>query len=251
MYRVYLIAFLFGVSLSTAANAWFIMFPLPNLAKPAPLNILIEALEKSEETKALAYVSEDKAFGSKYWVWGHFSGHVTQAEADRIALSRCETSLANAKTQKAGGKELYDFGKKTCELYSFVNKTVSPLATEQQRATPTTTTPPPAAAPASPVTPAPEQPATTPTPTPPSASAPDASVQSQPAPVEAAVKPAPQRGAGAVPASTSPAQNQSTKPQSNESATARKLRELNELRKEGLITEREYNEKRKAILSAM
>ncbi len=46
-------------------------------------------------------------------------------------------------------------------------------------------------------------------------------------------------------------QNQTTKPQSTGSETARKLRELNELRKEGLISEQEYNEKRKAILSAM
>lgn len=139
MYRLYLIAFLFGVSLSPAANAWFFIFPIPNLAKPAPLNALIEALEKSEETKSVAYVSEDKVFGTKYWVWGHFSGHVTQADADRIALSRCQESLSNAKSRTAGEVKLYDFGTKVCELYDFVNKTVSRRATEQQRATPAPT----------------------------------------------------------------------------------------------------------------
>lgn len=77
--------------------------------------------------------------------------------------------------------------------------------------------------------------------------------QNQPAPVEASVKsvPLPPAVAPAVPASAPSAQNQPTKPPNTESATARKLRELNELRKEGLITESEYNEKRKAILSAM
>ncbi len=225
-----------SLALPTAAHAWFFIFPIPNLAKPAPLNALIEALEKSEETKAVAYVSEDKTFGAKYWVWGHFSGHVTQAEADRIALSRCQSSLAAAKSQQAGGNALYDFGSKVCELYEFANKAASPRATEQQRAAPATPTQPPAASTAppepapqqqnktvSPTTPAPEHLVTTPTPIVPSALAPGASAQTQPASV----------------------------PQSTGSATARRLRELDELRKEGLITESEYIEKRKAILSAM
>ena len=56
-----------------AASAFFFIIPIPNLAKPPQLNALIEALEKSDETKAVAYVSEDKTFGSKYWVWGRRS----------------------------------------------------------------------------------------------------------------------------------------------------------------------------------
>ena len=250
-------------SLSTTAHAWFFIVPIPNFSKPAPLNILIGALEKSEETKALAYVSEDKTFGSKYWVWGHYSGHVTQAEADRLALSRCQTSLANAKSQKAGGKELYDYGTKVCELYSFANKTVSPLATEQQRsptvpATPlappalpaSATAPPEQGTPVVPPAPATEQPTTTPVPP---AFLPTTSIQHQPVPVQATPAPyfpTPQVAPPAVPPA-SQAQSPATKPQSAEGPTAQKLRELNDLRKEGLITEREYNEKRRAILSEM
>ncbi len=238
-----------GASLSTSASAWFFIFPIPNLGKPAALNTIIEALEKSEETKALAYVSEDKTFGAKYWVWSHFSGHVIQAEADRIALSRCEASLSNAKSQKAGGKELYDFGTKVCELYSFVNKTVSPRATEPLPP------PPPAAQPASPALPAP---AVTPqvTPTAPTPEQPTiAPASPAPAPLDPTpsvmTAPTPPAATPAVTAPASQPQGQVTKPQSAESPTARRLRELNELRKDGLITEREYNEKRKAILSNM
>ena len=53
-----------GATLPAAASAFFFIIPIPNLAKPPALNALIEALEKSEETKAVAYVSEDKTFGS-------------------------------------------------------------------------------------------------------------------------------------------------------------------------------------------
>ena len=101
---------------------------------------LIDALEKSNETKALAYVSEAKSFGGKYWAWGHFSGHVLQPEADRIALERCASALRTAKSQSAGGQSLYDFGDRKCELYDFENKEVSAqalaAAVQPQPATP-------------------------------------------------------------------------------------------------------------------
>lgn len=104
---------------SANAYAWFFIFPIPNIAKPAALQRVIDALEKSPETRALAFLSEDKTFGSKYWVWGRYTGYVTQEEADRIATERCETSKRNAQTQSAGGQPLYDFGDKKCELHPF------------------------------------------------------------------------------------------------------------------------------------
>lgn len=105
--------------LSTNANAWFFFFPIPNLAKPGPLQVTIDALEKSEETRALAFISEDKTFGAKYWVWGSYSGEVTQEEADRTALDKCRNSLLAARAQAAGGQSLYNFGDKNCELHPF------------------------------------------------------------------------------------------------------------------------------------
>jgi hypothetical protein len=163
--------------ISGHANAWFFFFPIPNMSKPAALNSLIDALEKSDETKAVAYVSESKAFGQKMWAWGHHSGRMTQAEADKTALARCEASLAKAKAASAGGQPLYDFGAKRCELHEFLNKTVK----------------------------LPEPP---------------------PAPVIQPVEP-------------------------QENPTARRLRELDELRKNNLITEQEYAEKRLAIIADM
>lgn len=106
------------------AHAIFFFIPMPNLAKPAELQKLIDAYEKSSETKAVAYVSEDKAFGSKQWVWGHKSGMMTQDEANSIAMSTCEASLMKIKSQLAGGKPIYEFGQKRCELYKFANETV-------------------------------------------------------------------------------------------------------------------------------
>lgn len=105
--------------LSTNVHAWFFIFPIPNLAKPGPLQITIDALEKSTETRALAFVSEDKAFGAKYWVWGKYSGEVSQETADRYALDQCESSLRNAKAKTEGGQSLYNFGDKKCELHPF------------------------------------------------------------------------------------------------------------------------------------
>lgn len=106
------------------AHAIFFFIPIPNLAKPPELQKLIDAYEKSSETKAVAFVSEDKTFGSKQWVWAHKSGVMTPEEANNIALSACEASLKNVKSQLAGGKPIYDFGQKRCELYKFTNETV-------------------------------------------------------------------------------------------------------------------------------
>jgi len=225
------------VGLSTQAHAFFFIFPLPNLAKPAQLNSLIDALEKSEETKAVAYVSEDKTFGQKMWSWGHYSGHVPQAEADRLALAACRTSLANSKSQAAGGKALYDFGAKDCELHSFTNKTVSPRASEWR---------PPVTAPASlPPTPSPPaaQTSADTTPAPPTASQPAAASNAEVPRSPAAIDPRPP-----APPQVSPVSGGSTPP---DSGVARRLRELDALRKDGLISEAEYQEKRKAILSAL
>jgi hypothetical protein len=169
-----------GMLFSNAAYAWFFFIPIPNVSRPPQLSALIDALEKSEETKAVAYASEDKTFGRKMWVWGHHAGKMTQAEANQTAMARCEVSLVRAKGMTAGGQPLYDFGNKKCELYEFVNKTVA--------------LPPP----------------------PP------------PAPVVQPVAAEPP-----------------------ESPTARKLRELDELLKAGLINEQEYAEKRKTILADM
>lgn len=105
--------------LSVDAHAWFFIFPVPNMRPPAQLQKIVDALEKSSETRALASVSEDKTFGNKSWTWGYHSGLISQEEADRVALERCERSLTNAKAQMAGGQLLYDFGQKKCELWPF------------------------------------------------------------------------------------------------------------------------------------
>lgn len=105
--------------LSGNACAWFIFFPIPSFAKPVELQSLIEALEKSEETRAVAFVSEDKSFGAKRWLWGKYVGLVSQEEANRRALEICRLGLATAKEKMEGGQKLYDFGNKDCELYLF------------------------------------------------------------------------------------------------------------------------------------
>ncbi|MHB8354131.1 MAG: hypothetical protein ACYDCF_06820 [Burkholderiales bacterium] len=106
--------------LSGSANAWFFFFfPVPNHAKPTELQELIDALEKSDQTRAVAFVSEDKTFGGKRWVWGKYVGLVPQEEANQKALAICRSGLATAKEKTEGGKKLYDFGSKDCELYPF------------------------------------------------------------------------------------------------------------------------------------
>lgn len=125
------------------AHAFFFVFPIPNLAKPTALQSLIDALEKSTDTKAVAYVSENKTFGGKMWAWGHHAGVATQEEANSRAMRSCEASLARAKAQYAGGQPLYDFGDKKCELHEFSNKTVNLPPPPQ----PVISTVPPVAAP--------------------------------------------------------------------------------------------------------
>jgi hypothetical protein len=121
--------------LSTNANAWFFIFPIPNLAKPGPLQATIDALEKSEETRALAFVSEDKSFGSKYWAWGKYSSsEVSQETADRYALDQCEGSLRNAKAKSEGGQTLYNFGDKKCELHPFTPNDGPKIAEAKRKA---------------------------------------------------------------------------------------------------------------------
>ncbi len=104
---------------SASANAWFFIFPIPNFAKPGPLQVIIDALEKSNETRAVATASENKVFGSKYWVWGKYSGEVSQEVADQYALDQCENSLRTEKQRREGGQPVYDFGDKKCELHPF------------------------------------------------------------------------------------------------------------------------------------
>ena len=287
------------------AHAWFIIFPIPNFAKPPQIQKNIDALESSTETKAVAYASEDKTFGSKQWVYGQFSGHVSQETADRRALAQCRDGLARAKGQTAGGKPIFDFGKKECELHSFQNKTVSPQYEEQLRtaadavltlpdakallalprafATPAAFMLPAVAAqepqaatvqtePDSGTPPATNSPPES-VPTPPSAARPPelatqaASAQapsrlSDTAPALSGMKtlPAAPRVTALSPTaaakpqeSTTPATAtaQSPKPTGTESPVAKRLRELNELRREGLISEAEFNDKRKAILSTL
>ena len=110
--------------LTQNANAFFFIIPIPNLAKHPDLQKLIDAYEKSNETKAVAFVSEDKLFGAKQWVWGHKSGVMTQEDANNMAMRACEASLANVKSRMAGGQPVNDFGQKRCELHKFTNETV-------------------------------------------------------------------------------------------------------------------------------
>lgn len=97
-------------------------FPIPNVAIPPGFKAVIDAYEKSTEIKAVALASEDKTFGSKQWVMGHFSGNVSQEEANGRAMSSCLQYLDQEKNKSAGGKPLYNFGNKTCELYKFKNE---------------------------------------------------------------------------------------------------------------------------------
>jgi len=125
-----LLVFFSFVFLTQNANAWFFFVPIPNVSKPPELQKIIDAYEKSSETKAAAFVSQDKTWGSKQWVWGHESGVMSQEQANRVALRTCENSLAKLKAQTAGGQPVHDFGQKRCELYKFTNETVSPPTPE-------------------------------------------------------------------------------------------------------------------------
>ncbi|MBU6273110.1 MAG: hypothetical protein KGQ67_17540, partial [Betaproteobacteria bacterium] len=79
------------------AHAFFFILPIPNISKPPTLQSLIDALEKSSDTKAVAFVSEDKLLARKVWVWGHFAGTATQEEANARAIRACEANLLKAK----------------------------------------------------------------------------------------------------------------------------------------------------------
>ena len=102
--------------------AWFVIFPVPNLKKPAALERLIETLEQSTEIKALAYASEDKTFGTKYWVFGHYVGKLSQTEANKVALDKCNAALEMAKNKEVGGVKTYDYGSNQCQLHEFSNQ---------------------------------------------------------------------------------------------------------------------------------
>jgi hypothetical protein len=123
--------------LCTNANAFFFFIPIPNLASPPKLQQIIDALEKSDETKAVASVSENKVFGTKQWIWGHIAGEMTQEEADKQALMICDRGLQQAKNEKVGGKSLYDFGSKQCELHKFKNKSLKLPASGKSKITST------------------------------------------------------------------------------------------------------------------
>lgn len=187
------------LSWACQSEAFFLFFPIPNLAKPAALQSTIDALEKSDQTRALAYVSEDKTFGAKMWVWGQYAGYVTLQEANTRALQQCEASLVRAKGQSAGGQPLYDFGNKRCELHAF-SPNNAPIPPSQPVATPVPSEQP-----------APQLPAATPT----------------------AATPSPSGASD------------------GDSTTMKKLRELKSAFDQGLITQEEYDAKRKAILENM
>lgn len=134
--RVLILVFVVATTISNA-NAFFFFFPIPNFAKPPALQKIIDALEKSTDTKAVAYASEDKTFGSKQWTWGQMSGVMTQEEANSKAMKICDEALQKLKAQTVGGQPLYNFGGKTCELHKFSNETVNspikePVATTNQ-----------------------------------------------------------------------------------------------------------------------
>lgn len=223
-------AALFAIAFDT--QAFFFIVPIPNLAKPPQLQSLIDALEKSSDTKAVAYVSEDKLFARKVWVWGHFAGQATQEDANDRALRTCEASLARAKGQTAGGQPLYSFGDKRCELYEFVNKTVNaPAAPIASRPAPGTQMP-------ASVLPAPSAP----------------SESAMPA---AAVVPAPPPASvSAVPAAPAPLPTTAPAPAASQTSTGAlpiesRLKQLQGLFDQKLITREEYERKRKELLDAL
>ena len=171
---------------------------------------------------------------------------VIQPSAVRIpravpALSRCETSLVRAKAQKAGDQPLYDFGPKVCELHKFENQTIAlpPPEPPQQSVTqqPAPAPTPAAAAPSPPAPPSVASPQVPPEP----------QVSNQSSASPSATIAAPQ----AVPVASQPSSAPANPSPPIDSPTARRLRELNQLLKDGLVTDSEYQEKRKAILSTM
>jgi len=215
------------VLLTMASHCAFaiIIIPIPNLALPPAISKTRDALEKSNDTKALATVGEDKYFGSRYWIWGHVSGKMTQADADSQALKKCEAWLANAKAQAVGGELLYKFGDKKCELYKFQNVTLNLPDTVPNSSAPLLTAPAvnqdkPSYTLTDPIKI--DSSATPPAPSQPSSSAFSSNIP--PAPVDA-----------------------------NKSGTAiiQKMNDLDNLLKQGLINQADYDRKKKQFLDEM
>jgi hypothetical protein len=103
----------------STAGAAFLFFPVPKTTKPAPLQKVIDELDKASEVKAVAYVFEDKAVGTKKWVWAHVSGAMPQEEANSTVLSACRDELEKLKQVTVNGQAKYVFGAKQCELHPF------------------------------------------------------------------------------------------------------------------------------------
>jgi hypothetical protein len=232
--RQFFIAAALTLGLVPAANAWFVIFPIPNFAKPSALRTLIDRYSQSKQTKALAYVYERRRFGTRGFVWGAYEGTGAQGEANATALARC-----NAALEQANAKNVYDFDGRGCELHAFDGKE------DPGSAASLLPTADPASAPASSVE------------TPPS-SAPlvNPSLPTTSAPLVPIVKDQSSETASPSPAAsarpnqppTAPEARPNSAPPMQEGATTRKLRELNEMRKEGLISQKDYEEKKKAIL---
>lgn len=228
------VAALFAAQESNA----IIIIPIPNLGFPPPLSKLRDALEKSTDTKALATVGEDKVFGSRQWTWGYSSGKMTQADANDRALRMCEANLVVQKNQTAGGQPLYNFGSNHCELYKFANSTlnlpdpVAPPAPAPAPASP----PPPPAAPAA-------QASTTASETAPAAAQPRAPVASTEPPPSGA-KPA-VLGPAVAPPATAPATSKGA------GEIVQKMKDLDALYKQNLISQEEYERKKKQLLDAL
>lgn len=223
---------LFCTTIASQASQAIIIIPIPNLGFPPAVSKIRDALEKSSETKALATVGEDKTFGTRYWVWGTTSGQMTQAEADSDAMRKCENQLEKTKSQTVGAQPLYDFGNKHCELYKFQNVTVR--------------LPPPALPISAPELPktgnvqAPEEPiAVVSQPMAPPAS---------PALTEPAGKAFPQATVNAAEPTPMPSRNTMPMPQRAAPDIVQKMRDLEALLKQNLITKPEYDAKKKQLL---
>ena len=212
--------------ISTESQA-IIIIPIPNLGFPPALGKIRDALEKSTDTKALATAGEDKTFGSRQWVWGQSAGKMTQADADDQAMRQCAASLANLKRQTVGGQPLYNFGSNRCELYKFANVTLN--------------LPDPVAPPA-PVAVQPSEPVPAPMPTePPAASA---------TPTVSVTQDVPAAPAAADPAAVQSPASQQNPPKAS-TDIIQKMKDLDTLYKQNLITKDEYERKKKQLLDAM